>query len=261
MTSIVGIRCKDGVVIAADSSATFGNGVGVRTIEQPTEHKIEIIGEKVIIAGTGYVGHSQRFNQVVHDMYHDAMDFRDKSDVEIAKLLSSKGLHDFGQTFVQHLEYSAFVAYDAGGEAVLCELPAGSMSQDRPTAFQPEIKRLDDLWFASAGSGQSITDPFLALFKEIFWKDEAPDIQGGVFTAMWALKHACEVNAGGIKGPIHIAVLSRVKGKFQARMLDDDRKSELDNMVSSATEHFAKFKQIITGESSEDTAPMPKPQP
>jgi 20S proteasome alpha/beta subunit len=57
MTSIVAIRCKDGVVMGADSSATFGDGGHVRTIEQLTDRKIEIVGNttKLIIAGTGYI--------------------------------------------------------------------------------------------------------------------------------------------------------------------------------------------------------------
>ena len=41
MTSVVGILCKDGVVVGTDSSATFDNGQ-IRTIEQPFE-KIEIM--------------------------------------------------------------------------------------------------------------------------------------------------------------------------------------------------------------------------
>jgi 20S proteasome alpha/beta subunit len=44
MTSLVAIRCKDGVVIGSDSSATFGDGSYVRTIEQTTDRKIEIVG-------------------------------------------------------------------------------------------------------------------------------------------------------------------------------------------------------------------------
>ena len=54
MTILVGLLCKDGIVIGSDSSATFGT-MQNRTIEQPTD-KIEIIDGKVIIAGTGQVG-------------------------------------------------------------------------------------------------------------------------------------------------------------------------------------------------------------
>lgn len=192
MTSIVSIRCKDGVVVGADSSATFGDGGAVRTIEQPTERKIEIIGDQIIIAGTGFVGHAQRFCEVVRRLYGDKA-FQDRSDIEIGKMLSSEGIKDFTQTHIAQIAYSAFVAYPAKNQPCVCELIGGQ------SAFQPEIKHPNDLWFTSAGSGQPITDPFLALFRQVFWHDGPPNLQGGIFTALWALRHACEVNPGGIK--------------------------------------------------------------
>ena len=51
MTAIVGVLCRDGVVIGTDSSATFTYGPQ-RTIEQPTE-KLSIVDQSVIVAGTG----------------------------------------------------------------------------------------------------------------------------------------------------------------------------------------------------------------
>src|SRR5258705_10616512 len=84
-TAIVGIRCKDGVVIGADSSATFGDGGGNRFIEQSTRRKIEIIGENVIVAGTGAVGHMQRFTAVTQKLWSDKA-FAGKSETEIGKM-------------------------------------------------------------------------------------------------------------------------------------------------------------------------------
>src|SRR5882762_8782723 len=89
---------------------------------------------------------------------------------------------------MNNLQFAAMVAYPANDQPSLCELPGG------PGIFQPEIKKVDDLWFASTGSGQSITDPFLALLRKVYWRDEAPSLQGGIFTALWALQHACEVS-------------------------------------------------------------------
>ena len=47
------------------------------------------------------------------------------------------------------------------------------------------------------GSGQPITDPFLALMRSIFWGDGLPTVQDGTFAVTWALEHAIEVNPGG----------------------------------------------------------------
>ena len=261
MTSIVGIRCRDGVVIGADSSATFGDGANIRTIEQPTERKIQIIGDKIIVAGTGSIGHSQRFVAIVNKLYTDK-EFMKGSALSIGKLLSKNGLKEFGETFVQVLDYAAFVAFEAEGHPVLCELTRGAMTKDQPTAFQPEIKEPGDLWFTSAGSGQHITDSFLALFKEIFWKDGPPNVRGGIFTALWALRHACEINPGGIKEPVRIAVLAREKkGMLRARTLDKDEIAEHENVVTDATEHMRGFLEILEGRAEASDLPQPpKPQ-
>ncbi len=252
MTSIVGIRCADGVVIGADSSATFGDGVQ-RTIEQLTEKKIQIVGDRVIIAGTGYVGHAQRFGAAIEKLWKDDA-FKGKTGIEIAKALSAGGVNDFGQTMpgphLKQIGYSAFVAYPAGDKPFLCEL-SGQLG------FQPEIKDPDDLWFASAGSGQSITDPFLALFRSTFWADGPPPLQGGIFTALWALRHACEVNPGGIKDPIRIAVLEWNKGKMRARQLSEDEMQEHGNMVDSATKHMVGFRDILLGKAGAAEIPRP----
>jgi Proteasome subunit len=252
VTAIVGIRCKDGVVIGADSSATFGDGGGNRFIEQSTRKKIEIIGENIIVAGTGAVGHMQRFSAVTQKLW-DGKSFSGKSEIEIGKILASAGIADFHQTHaMNNLEFAAMVAYPANDQASLCEFPGGR------GLFPPEIKKVDDLWFASTGSGQSITDPFLALLRKIYWRDEAPALQGGIFTALWALQHACEVNPGGIKEPVTIAVLAREKGKLRARMLDDAELAEHQNMVAEATKHMASFRDILEGKGKPSDVPMPK---
>lgn len=252
MTAIVGIRCKDGVVIGADSSATFGDGGGRGVIEQSTSRKIEIIGESVIVAGTGAVGHMQRFTQVVQNLWSQKH-FQGKTEIDIGKMLASSGINDFNQTgAMNNLQFAAMVAYPANDQPSLCELPGG------PGIFQPEIKKVDDLWFASTGSGQVITDPFLALLRKVYWPDAAPSVQGGVFMAMWALQHACEVNPGGINLPVKIAVLDRGKGKLRARMLEEAQLAEHLNMVAEATKHMASFRDILEGEGKPSDVPMPQ---
>jgi hypothetical protein len=257
MTAIVGIRCKDGVVIGADSSATFGDGQFLRTIEQPTRHKLEIIGDRIIVAGTGYVGHGQRFCNVLQQLW-DAKKFGAQSGLDTAKMIASTAVNDFAQTIpaahMKSIDYTALVAYPAAEQAWLCELPGR-------LGFQPEIKMPDDLWFASGGSGQPLTDPFLALLRQVFWHDGPPNVQGGIFTAYWALKHACDLNPGGIKEPIDIAVLTREKGKLLARKLDKDELAEHANVVGDAAKHMGKFRDVLEGKANGGDAPPEPPKP
>ncbi len=250
MTVLVGIRCKNGLVIGADSSATFGDGARTRTIEQLTDKKIAIIGENFIVAGTGYVGHHQRFVTLIQENY-DKKTFSGKPYTEIAKLVANLAINEFSSTQSPRELYSALVGFSCNGESYLYEFSG-------PSNFQPEMKDPNDMWFASMGSGQTIADPFLALFRQIFWEAGPPNLQGGIFTALWALVHACEVNPGGIKEPIHICVIEGSGQKSKARKLTSDELLEHRNMVASATSHFAEFKKILSGE-IELPAPLPNP--
>ena len=87
------------------------------------------------------------------------------------------------------------------------------------------------------GSGLHITDPFLALMRNVFWESGPPTVQDGIFGVTWAIQHAVEVNLGGIKDPIRIAVLERdkdAKGKFRATLLaDDDLQEHFDNILAA----------------------------
>jgi len=253
MTSIVAIRCKDGIVVGADSSATFGDGA-VPTVEQLTKKKIELIGDFAIVAGTGYVGHQQRFTAVVKKLY-DTKKFVNLDALQTAKLLSSEGIRDFAETHIPQggLQYTALVALPAKKEPCLVELPGGRMH------FQPELKNSDDLWFTSAGSGQPITDAVLTLLKNVFWKDGPPTLKGGIFTAYFTLKHVCEVNPGGIQEPIYMAVLEKDGQQFKARMLSADDLAEHDAAILDMKERMSAFRDVLEGRA--EAAPVPQPQP
>ena len=154
MTSIVGVRCRDGVVIGADSSSTFSATSQIPTIEQPTAGKINIYGGRVIVAGTGEVGLAQRFGAVVEKMVSD-LGSKLPTGIECGKGLAKAGIQDFQSTGVKG-GYGALVAFPCKDAPHLCEFPA--------TNFQPELKT-DDIWYVSLGSAQLITDPFLGKWE------------------------------------------------------------------------------------------------
>lgn len=250
MTILVGIRCTDGVVIAADSGIWLGPSTQQATIEQTFENKIQIIDDRVIVATSGHVGHCQRFTEVVRQAWRKK-EFQKKTALEIGKLLSHHGIQDFAQTQVQRkFDFGSLIAYQATDGPALCELSGGS-------EFQPELKVLDGLWYGSLGSGASLSDPFLALLREVFWSEGPPNVQGGVFSALWALRHTVATNIGGVRDPIHISTLSRQKGQFLAHQLDEDQKDEHNSMIAEATKHFGEFKDILLGEKSARTIPKP----
>ena len=215
MTAIVGVLCRDGVVIGSDSSATSASASGLATIEQPT-NKLNIIGDRVIVAGSGEVGLKQRFDRIVTGV--DGQDLWGNQHIDIANAISAATIADFSSTGIVpgQIRYSALTAFHSSGQFRLCEFAVKT--------FQPEFKD-ENIWFVSIGSGQIITDPFLALMRNIFWDDGMPSVQDAILPVTWTLQHVIDVNTGGINGPMWIAVLqedSQQSGATAARILDDD---------------------------------------
>jgi 20S proteasome alpha/beta subunit len=236
MTAIIGILCADGVVIGTDSATTFGVPPHVRTIETPSK-KIALIHSRVIVAGTGEVGLNQRFCEVVRKMSDEKKFTGSATNISVGTAVARNALIEFELTGIRspNIQYGSLLAFPLGHECYLCEFAFGT--------FQPEFKS-KELWFASMGSGQAITDPFLGFLRKIFWpreKGQLPSIKEGLLFATWALSHVIELNTGGVNGPIQLAILERSKKGVEARECTDDKLQEHASVVRSAEEHLRKF--------------------
>lgn len=248
MTAIVGVLCRDGLVIGTDSSTTFGTGFGP-TIEQPTE-KLSIIEKAVIVAGTGQVGMGQRFNRIVEVAWGKKAFGGQNHHIDVGKALAKAALEDFSSTFAHQKQYAALVGFSLGAKPHLCEFAISD--------FQPEFKD-ERIWYCSMGSGQPITDPFLALMREVFWAGGPPTVQDATFAVTWTLDHAVNVNPGGINAPVRIAVMEKkVGGGFAARMLDESDLAEHRQNTEQAKDRLRK----LPDEQKPDAAGVPEiPQP
>lgn len=245
MTVLVGVFCKDGVVVGADSAATFSSGQ-LRTIEQKIK-KIEIIADRVIVAGTGQIGLGQRFAAVVDKAWKENV-FQN-SPIEIGKRLSALAIQDFSSTQAPK-ELGALVAFPCQQRPMLCEFSVES--------FQPELKN-DRLWYVSMGSGQPIADPFLGFIREVMWHDGLPTHQEAVFAVTWTISQAIKLNPGGVNGPIQIAVLSVQEGKLAARELSAAEIDEHQQSVDGAVEHLRQYREILRGKGIAPIPDVPRP--
>lgn len=231
MTAIVGVLCRDGVVLGSDSSTTFSTGQQL-TIEQRST-KLEIVGEHVIIAGTGAVGLGQRFRAVVQQAL-DA-NLLDGDRLTAVKSITRAALLDLQQTFARTGQYGALVAFRNQDAPCLCEFAV--------TDFQPELKTGDKIWYCSMGITQPITDPFLGLLRDVFWEAGPPSVQEGVFAVTATLEHAIALNTGGVNAPMQIAVLRRdVDGVWRAKHLTKEEVYEHSQSVRAARDYLRGFR-------------------
>lgn len=231
MTVLVGVLCKDSVVIGADSSATFSSGQQC-TVEQQTK-KLFILDEKVIVACTGAVGLGQRFCHIIQNLCDGEMFQKAQDHVQIAKQICVSTITDFSQTSAPKGQFGALVAFPFKNKPYLVEFSI----QD----LQPEFKD-EHLWYASLGSGQAIADPFLGLMRKVYCPESPPDLATGLFMTNWALCHVVEVNPGGIKDPLFMATLEKdERGQYKAYEIPGDDMAEHQQSVDAAYKHMSEF--------------------
>lgn len=252
MTVLVGVYCRDGIVVGADSAAVSAHGQTPLIMQQAT--KIDIVGDRTVLATTGALGLGQRFR------HHVEEEWREKgfqgSEHALSTSLCRRTLRDFESTGVrfgnQGLGFGALLAAPLDGRQSLIEFGT--------TDFQPEIKS-EQIMFVSMGSGQVLADPFLGFIRRVFWKNEAPRLQEGIFGALWALVHTIDLVPGTVSEPIQMAVLAREqKGQWRARKLVDDELGEHREHCKVLEERIGPSTAKPAMEAGTETAP-PAPKP
>ncbi len=243
MTVLIGVRCTDGVVVGADSAAT--SAAGHVSLLKLAADKIVIVGDRVIVAGTGQIGLGQRFAEQVKKA-HDAKVFQ-KSSIEVAKQLSAMGRSDFGETTAPMGQYGALVACPAEGLGQLIEFAVSD--------FQPELKN-GKIHFVAMGSGQMLAEPFMSFVDRTFWKSKAPNVKTALFGVHWALAHTIKCSPGGVGEPICLASLTKVKGEWRAELVSDDVLQEQAEHMAAIEERIAGYKDEMLGQV--EAVPVPK---
>src|ERR1019366_7777330 len=211
MTLLIGIKCTNGLVIAADGATTFGDSLGNRTIRQPSR-KLAIVNDRMIVAVTGSVGLQQRFVGELGSIQPGAGAKRH----QIMELLAGairKPMRDEYQT----CEAFKGALGNSSIQGMITGTMVGIMVQGDPTLIKfdhqgsPECAS-ENLRFISLGSGQPLADPFLAFLRRIFWRDKPPSLNDGVFAATWTLHHAIEMHPGGVDHPVQVMTLQATTG-------------------------------------------------
>jgi predicted proteasome-type protease len=215
VTLIVGLLCRDGVVVASDSAATFGTSAAP-TIGQQAVQKVRRLNENLIYASTGAVG----IAQIVADKLKSLWDAKALSGAGTPEAAMDKIGKEITQLVGPYLHTAQMQrALTGDASTSLCKsllaIPVGQV----PCLFQfdcngaPE-RATPDLPFVALGIGQPIADPFLALLKRLLWPNEEPSLAEGRLAAVWAIDHVRRTNPGGVGGEIQLACLVPKPGKM-----------------------------------------------
>ena len=250
MTVLVGVKCTDGVVIGADSIAT--SSYGPARLMQVQTDKLSLIGDRVIVAGSGAVGLNQRFVHIVQQGWDGGIFGADC--LGCSRNLSRAVLQDFQQTGVpfspeQGWNYVALLAAPLEDQAELIEFG--------PMDLQPERKG-GRLHFVAMGSGQMLAEPFMAFISRVIWGGEPPDVQTAMFGVYWALRHACLIAPGGVGEPIKLSTLRKGEnGDWIARLLGEDELQEQAQHIAAIEERISDYPSCILQNAAVEPPPVP----
>lgn len=250
MTVLVGVRCSDGVVIGADSVAT--SAAGNQGLMRMATDKIAVVGDRVIVAGTGAVGLGQRFQGVVKAAW-DAKVFQ-KPCLDCCKHLAATAVNDFRGTGVPFNGQGGGYNFGALMAAPLEDKP--QLVEFALSDFQPEVKN-DKLHFVSMGSGQMLAEPFMGFISRVIWGGQAPDVQQATLGVVWALQHAIEMAPGGVGLPIRIATLRKEGGAWKARVLTDEELQEPLQHIQAIEDRIRQYPAEILAQAMAQPEPPP----
>jgi 20S proteasome alpha/beta subunit len=265
LSLIIGIRCIDGIVVAADSAATFGS-MGHSTIRQ-TAKKIKRPVDQVICGIAGTAGLGQQFIGCLRDLW-EADIFKDISRHDAMRRIG-KEFFQYSQPLIE----AASTAKDLFGRVAWEEAVGHAIIamplKDGPALFwfnemcTPE-EVTDDLPFVSIGSGRMIADPFLAFIKRVIWSDQTPTLSVGLLSAVWTLNHAIETNAGGVAKPMQVVTLKMDADGPLIDEIDQDRLRVYQEHVEVAEARVASVRDLLeikepsVDQGDQGTAPIPK---
>jgi hypothetical protein len=228
VTLIIGIKCREGVVLASDGAVTG-------TITQQTK-KLSIIDNCIVIGSSGPIGLSQRIAGTLEQYCRDgsykskdafflmtelAQHFRVHVQIEITMAQGIQNLVPGANSIWQS---STLVALPLNGSARL-------FSFDMTCA---PTEAVDSLPYFSIGSGNYLAEPFLAFIKRLLWGGTLPSLSLGIFSAVWALDHAIRTSPGGVSKPMQVIIVRGENSSFQARELSDAELGEPLQAVNSA---------------------------
>lgn len=262
MTLIIGIRCTEGIVLAADSAATMGPS-GIQTAQQRTARKLIICNQgKIVVGVSGHMGLSQRLAATIEDGYN-ANRFKGRPEVAVGKMREAlveivRPEWEMGQLVVNASRNPAATQYANFNMLVALPLEKQLQLVSFTETCSPELAN-DGLPFVCIGSGQLLADPFLSFLRRVLWPASGcPTLSDGILSAYWAMQHTIDTNPGGVGGDPQIITLQKSGSDFKAE-------EQNPGAISAHRESLRDFERMVREWRAQfttaPTAPAPEAPP
>lgn len=261
MTLVIGVLCTDGIVVGADSRATYALPSGEKTVEQDMDSKINIVDDKMVCAFSG----SNGMGQDVLDSLTKTWGKIQRRSLENIKSEMTNTIASIVKDYAQRRNVAA-MAFGSDPESMRsAQFVVGLVSQNRPALLHfnargdcEEVHR--GLSFIAIGSGQPFADPFVSFVKRVAWFNGKPEtIRQGIVGVLWSIQYVTEVNPGeGVGGPESIGVLRKGKNSWQSDELKGELLDEYRGAIDSAESRI--HEELNKVASKDETSDPPRLQ-
>jgi ATP-dependent protease HslVU (ClpYQ) peptidase subunit len=259
MTLIIGIKCKDGVLMASDGAATLGS-MGIPTARQPSD-KLAILQDKIIVGVSGFVGLGQRFTNEIDKLSQDT-NFQQKNAIDAMVAISEKLREHINTEVRAAVSMMQLIGVQNAQQDALSATLVAIPIQNESELFQytqqgsPE-RATEELPFVSIGIGQQLADPFLGFIRRIFWPNGCPTINEASFAAYWTLKHSISLSPGGIADPLQMTALIKNGDNWVTKEYSPQEINDHEPFVGAAEDSLRRFKENMQSEENAEEIPQP----
>jgi proteasome beta subunit len=265
VTLLVGILCKDGIVIAADRQVTHGDMGLPQTVGQPGTKISEIPGN-ILLASSGFVGLAQRLKGIVES---DSGYIGSHTYEESAKRIHQQFAPILQPVFEMAKRASPVMGSNANLEAVCGHLLAAKFADGlKLVEITPTLNfeyRTVDVPFVCCGTGKQNADPFLRFLWSVYWPDRPPTVEEGILAAYWTVTAvAVDLKSPGVGMGEDVFVLQEEKHggktKHVARRVEKEKLLPHDELIAEAKKRMRSVTDDMLGrgQAVEAAAPPPK---
>jgi hypothetical protein len=246
LSLLIGIRARDGVVVASDGVAT-SEVLGVPYLRTKINGKLRH-GPRWIVTHAGSLGLLQRVHELVERVATVGLPVAGRID-GLTRPLHAASASDVMTWFRGGLFHLISAEVEAGRAAAtwLGNLkPSAAFNTetllavalaDGPHLFHfgydaAPMEIDDDFPIVACGAGQLLCLPFLLFLRRAMWGGRQPTVEEALLATAWAIDHTLELTPDGLDWPLTIVVMQREKGKgWHTRPIPDD---EIERLTEQA---------------------------
>jgi len=234
MTLIIGVRCRNGIVMGSDGLTTYSSFDGLPTIELQTGSKIRVIRNNALYAAAGEVGVGQ---DILAKLDHkwDSISTKESRYHEVRREIATAISGEIEQYanriektlivvnrdkipadryLIEKVEFQSVICTSIGNECYLFQFD----EHGNPVELEPAFT------FIAIGSGQEPADFFLKFIKRVVWENRPPEtIRQAITGVLWTLQYVTSGSASlGVGDPFSIGVLEKENDTWQTSTFEGD---------------------------------------